>query len=94
MAISDLIAVGVINEAEQRGITVGRDVSLIGYDNAPLGQYLHPPLTTLEQPLEQIAREVIARLCDLIVRQPINGGRHVLVPPHLIMRASVGAPPE
>ncbi len=92
-AISDLIAVGVINEAEQLGVTIGRDVSLIGFDNAPLTQYLHPPLATLEQPLEAIGVQVIALLCDLLNKTPLDDQRHRLLPPRFIPRASIAAPP-
>lgn len=90
-AISDLIAVGVINEAERLGVQIGREVSLVGFDNAPLTQYLHPPLATLEQPLEAIGVEVIARLCDVIDKVPLGDKRHALLPPTFIPRASLGA---
>ncbi|MFN8530853.1 MAG: LacI family DNA-binding transcriptional regulator [Anaerolineae bacterium] len=94
IAISDLIAIGVIAEAERQGIVIGRDVSLIGYDNAPLTQYLRPPLTTLEQPLELIGQEVIARLCDVMSGKPLASElRHTLLPPRLIVRGSVGYAP-
>ncbi len=92
--VSDLIAIGVINEAERRGIVIGRDLSLVGYDNLPLSQYLHPALTTLEQPLEKIASEVLWRLTNVIGKQPVKPEqRQLLIAPHLITRSSVGDAP-
>lgn len=91
-AVSDFVALGVINEAERQGVQIGREMSLVGFDNLPLSQYLHPALTTLEQPIQTIAREVIDRLICAINRTELTQPRQLLVPPRLIVRASVGAP--
>jgi DNA-binding LacI/PurR family transcriptional regulator len=87
---SDLMAIGVMNEAERRGLIVGRDLSVIGFDDAPMTQYLRPALTTLQQPLMQIGQELIAML-ELAIK---DGGspRHLLLPPQLIIRESTGQP--
>ena len=89
IAISDLIAIGIMNEAEQRGLTVGKDLSVIGFDDAPMTQYLRPALTTLRQPIEQIGEVLITMLEDAIegVEPEV---RHLLLPPRLIKRASCG----
>lgn len=90
IAISDLMAVGVINRAEERGLRVGRDLSVIGFDDAPMTQYLRPALTTLQQPLATIAQELIAML-ECTLKDTPSFERHILLPPRLIVRESCGA---
>jgi DNA-binding LacI/PurR family transcriptional regulator len=58
-AITDLVAVGIINQAEVFRLTVGHNLPVIGFDDSPLGQYPHPPLTTLHQPTVEIGQELI-----------------------------------
>lgn len=91
-AISDLEAIGVMNEAKERGLVVGRDISVIGFDDVPMSQYLSPPLTTLKQPIYKLAETLIGMLDGLLQRRPM-AQRHVLVPPQLVVRQSCGAPP-
>ena len=48
---SDLMALGAIRAARQRGLSVPGDVSVVGYDDSPLIAFTDPPLTTLRQPV-------------------------------------------
>jgi DNA-binding LacI/PurR family transcriptional regulator len=98
LAVSDLVAVGVKNEAERRGIEIGRDLSLIGFDDAPMTQYLRPPLTTIRQNVPEIAGIIIAMLEDQLNRAngiPVSGEnrppRQRLIAPELIIRGSCEA---
>jgi DNA-binding LacI/PurR family transcriptional regulator len=87
VAIDDLVAIGVMNEASKRGLALGDGFAVVGFDNMPLGQYLRPSLTTLHQPIEDICRTLITTLEDLIhEREP--EARHVLLAPELIVRGS------
>lgn len=85
--ISDQIAVGALNEAAAQGLQVGRDVAVTGYDDAPIAQYLHPPLTTVCQPIHLVGENIV----DLLLRQ-IEGKeispKNVLLKPELIIRES------
>lgn len=92
IAITDLVAIGVMNEAEERGLVVGRDLSVIGYDDAPLGQYLRPSLTTLQQPLREISTALIYLLEALLTKTTLPT-RHLLLPPQLIVRSSCSRAP-
>jgi DNA-binding LacI/PurR family transcriptional regulator len=89
IAIDDLVAIGVMNEAIACGLPVGREFAVIGYDDTPLGQYLRPSLTTLRQPIEEICRTLITTLDD-IVNQQVQTPRQKLIPPQLIVRESSG----
>lgn len=92
IAISDLIAVGVMDEAERRGLVVGRDLSVIGFDDAPMAPYLRPALTTLQQPIEDIGAALIAML-EAAIKGEAPAERHRLLPPRLIVRGSCGQAP-
>ena len=48
---SDLMALGAIRAARQRGLSVPGDVSVVGYDDSPLIAFTDPPLTTMRQPV-------------------------------------------
>ena len=90
VAFNDLMALGAISAAQKRGLVVGRDVTITGFDDIPLAEHSHPPLTTVHQPVYEIGRQT----CDMLVRL-IRGEalteRHVLLQPKLIVRESSGA---
>lgn len=89
VAVSDLVAAGVMHEARERGVVVGRDLSVVGFDDEPMSEYLHPALTTMAQPLDAIASMVV-EILDRVVNQG-NGGLHQhLVAPRLVVRESTG----
>jgi DNA-binding LacI/PurR family transcriptional regulator len=91
VAITDLVAIGVMNEAERRGLVIGRDLSVIGYDDVPMSQYLRPALTTVQQPILEIGRALM-KLLENVLRQTPTPHTHTLISPHLIIRDSCGAP--
>ncbi|MCK6580907.1 MAG: LacI family DNA-binding transcriptional regulator [Anaerolineae bacterium] len=88
VCVSDLVAVGVMHEARERGMHLGEDLSVIGFDDEPMSQYLNPALTTLAQPLDEIASMVITILDDLIAGSTVLHQR--LIAPRLIVRESTG----
>lgn len=89
VAISDLVAVGIMNEAHRRGLVVGEDLSVIGFDDAPMAQYLRPSLTTVAQPITEIAQALMEMLEAQLRKQPIEP-HSLLIPPRLIIRESCG----
>lgn len=93
LAITDLVAIGVMNEAEDRGLEVGRDLSVIGFDDTPLTQYLHPALTTIQQDIPETGRALMGMLARVLSKQLIRG-KHPLIPTRLMIRKSCGAPAE
>jgi DNA-binding LacI/PurR family transcriptional regulator len=90
LAITDLMAIGVMNAAEERGIRVGEDLAVVGYDDAPLSEYLRPALTTLQQPIAQICQALL-RLLEDVIHNRRSTERHVLLAPRLVVRKSCGA---
>lgn len=59
---SDYLAAGVYRAARERGLVVGRDVSVIGHDDLPTSALLDPPLTTIALDREGLGRAVVERL--------------------------------
>lgn len=93
VVISDLMAIGLMNEAEERGLVIGKDLSVVGFDDAPMTQYLRPALTTLHQPIEAIGEALIVMLESVLKGEP-PPVRQRLLPPRLVIRSSCGAPPR
>ena len=87
-AMSDTVAMGVIRALQDTGRRVPEDVSVVGYDGIEMGKYFIPRLTTVSQPINEIARESVAMLMGMIERQ--EAPRHITVDAELILRESVG----
>ncbi|RME83803.1 MAG: LacI family transcriptional regulator [Caldilineae bacterium] len=90
VASSDLMAIGAINAALDAGIEVGKELAVVGFDDAPVARYLRPPLTTLRQPITEIGERLITMLVALCQGRRVDDP-HVLLPPQLVVRASSGA---
>jgi LacI family transcriptional regulator len=54
-AASDVQAMGVYEAARQNGLRLPQDLSVVGFDDVPMAQWVSPPLTTLRQPLAEMA---------------------------------------
>jgi DNA-binding LacI/PurR family transcriptional regulator len=63
---SDLMAIGALREATARGLRVPKDVSIVGFDGIEAAAWIDPPLTTIEQPILDIARTAVTTLRSLI----------------------------
>jgi LacI family transcriptional regulator len=87
-AANDNLAIGVLSVAQGLGLTVGRDLSLVGYNDIPLVAKLPVPLTSVRTPFDQIATTAVEMLLDT---EP--GSRSRLAMPTLIPRASTSPAP-
>jgi len=65
-ACSDMIAIGVLQALGEAGLSVPKDVSLMGYDDIYMSQYLHPPLTTMNQPKFAMGEKAVEMMVGLI----------------------------
>ncbi len=63
---NDLMAIGVIREAESLGIDVPGELSVIGFDGIDAASWNEPALTTVEQPIDEIAETAVRALRSLI----------------------------
>lgn len=65
-AISDMMAVGALRAIHEAGKKVPEDYSVVGYDGIDIGKYCIPTITTVKQPIEEMAKETIGLLFDII----------------------------
>lgn len=86
---SDLMALGAIRAVRAQGLSVPRDVSVIGSDDSALMRYTDPPLTSLRQDVGLISTMAVQSLLDL-VRGDAVFLRERLVRPELVIRATTG----
>ncbi|NUR88955.1 MAG: LacI family DNA-binding transcriptional regulator [Nonomuraea sp.] len=88
---SDLQAFGVFEAARQRGLRVPEDLSVVGFDDIPLARSAWPPLTTVRQPLQEMAALATRMVLDLARGMPLEN-RRVELATDLIVRESTAAP--
>lgn len=69
---NDIAAATVHRYLKKRGIRIPDEVQLIGFDNSFIGEFLHPTLTTINQPVEQIGKKSIELLIQLIQGEPVS----------------------
>ncbi len=86
-AMSDTVAVGAIRALKDLGISVPEDVSVVGFDGVDIGRFTLPRLTTVEQPVEEIARRSVNLLLDMMEKEAAP--RHILVEASFRRRESV-----
>jgi DNA-binding LacI/PurR family transcriptional regulator len=84
----DEAAVGALMALEARGVRVPEDVSAVGFDDQRLAVILHPPLTTVRAPTEQVGREAARQLIQLI--HTGSADPLTLLPTELVFRRSCG----
>lgn len=92
VAGSDLMALGAIRAARAAGHRVPEDVSVVGFDDSRLVQFVDPPLTTVRQPVQAIGAAAVSALADAIEGQPVPHHEY-LYQPELVLRSSTAAPP-
>ena len=63
---NDLMAIGALQEAAALGLRVPEDLSIVGFDGIDAAAWTEPPLTTIEQPIDEIARTAIEALRALV----------------------------
>lgn len=88
---SDVLAVGVLHALRRLGLRAGGDVAVTGFDDSPAASLIDPALSSVRQPLEQVAAQVVRVLGALLPGRPAPRPRApsgVLVPPRLVVRDS------
>jgi LacI family transcriptional regulator len=85
-AANDVSALATISVAGSLGLAVPEDLSVIGFDNVPESALSEPPLTTIEQPIQQMGFDATEILIRLIAKQPVP--EHTMLPTKLVVRGS------
>jgi LacI family transcriptional regulator len=89
---SDMQAMGVLRAARRLGLEVPRDLSVVGYDNVPMATWIGPALTTVNQPLRNMAGTATRMLLDMAAGDDLSTSRIDLVT-ELVVRESTAPPP-
>jgi LacI family transcriptional regulator len=92
-ASNDVSAFGVVDAAREMGLSIPDDLSLVGFDDIPQSRYMHPALTTVRQPLEDMGR-VAARMLLATIGYPQRAPERVELTTELVVRASCAVPKE
>jgi DNA-binding LacI/PurR family transcriptional regulator len=87
VALTDLMAMGVMNAIAEAGLRVGSDIAVVGFDDIPITGYLRPSLTSLRQPIAEVGEQVVTMLIDLVAGE-VPSPAQVLLKPSLIVRNS------
>lgn len=89
---NDLMAVGVLHAARDRGLTVPEDLAVVSCDDIPTAAHTIPPLTTVCLPMAETGAAAVRLLLEQLVDGPDRIER-LLLPVSLVCRASCGCGP-
>jgi len=85
---SDLMALGAVRAARERGLRVPEDVSVVGSDDSLLIGYTDPPLTTVRQPVAAMSAAAVDALLDVISGVSSSPRAEYVFRPELVVRGS------
>jgi DNA-binding LacI/PurR family transcriptional regulator len=90
LAMSDVLALGALQAADELGVSVPVELSLVGFDDSPAAALATPPLTTVAQPHEEKGRLATERLLRAIEHraEPESRPARVILPTELVVRES------
>jgi DNA-binding LacI/PurR family transcriptional regulator len=87
LCASDTVAMGVLRALDELGLRAGRDVAVVGFDDSIAAQVSTPALTSVRQPLEHVAVEIVRYLGELLAHRPLPE-RGLVLTPSLCVRAT------
>jgi DNA-binding LacI/PurR family transcriptional regulator len=87
---NDQMALGLLKALEEEGVSVPRDISVVGFDDVPEASCYRPALTTVRMDFAEVGRRCVARLLRLIQGQELDPVGPVL--PEVVVRASTAPP--
>ncbi len=88
---SDELAMGAMSAAHGLGLSIPRDLSVVGFDDIEFAAYCIPPLTTVRQPMAELGRRATHMMLQLLEGEALTDSQLVL-PHELIVRGSTGSP--
>ncbi len=88
LCVNDFMALGVMRELRDQGFRIPAEVSVTGFDNIRLSEFVYPALTTVDIPRRRIGRMVFE-----VLVQAEGGSGEILIEPELLVRESTGRAP-
>jgi len=92
-AANDLSAIAIIDVAREMGLSIPRDLSVIGFDDIPEATQLAQPLTTVRQHMQTLGASAAGLLATLMAGG-VPEATHLRLPTRLVPRATTAAPPR
>ena len=89
LCCSDMSAIGAIEAIRGAGLSVPEDISVLGFDDIELAEYIQPALTTIRQDMTTIGRRAVELLDELIIDETLAPPKEI-VPTELVVRGSCG----
>ncbi len=89
VCVSDAMAIGAMRAIEDRGWRPGHAVSVVGFDDSPVASVIRPGLSSLRQPIEAVANQLVETLLAVLSGEQVRPAR-LLLPPRLVVRVSSG----
>lgn len=86
-AIDDLIAIGAMKAAREKGLEIPNDISIVGFNDNPLATYINPALTTIKIPIYEMGAKAAEILINLM-KNPDSPSSQVVLDSDLIIRDS------
>jgi LacI family transcriptional regulator/LacI family repressor for deo operon, udp, cdd, tsx, nupC, and nupG len=87
---NDMMAIGALTACRALGIAVPEQLSLVGFDDVEMAQFVTPPLTTIHQPRLRLGQMAMTMLLDLLSGTPVSSA---VLPAALVERGSTAPPP-
>ncbi len=89
MCSNDMTAIGVMRQSHEAQISIPRDLSVIGFDDIRLAQFMIPPLTTIQMSQAELARLAFdALMADVEREAPAPNGTEYVLKTNLVLRQS------
>ncbi len=92
LGVNDLMAMGALQAAYERGLSVPGELSVAGFDDIDIAEHLTPPLTTLRAHGEEIGRQTATLLFQRLA-DPERPQQRIAIPTELVVRGSTGRHP-
>lgn len=91
VCFNDVLAIGVLQACQEKGINVPGDLSVVGFDDIPEAQRTYPPLTTIRVDRCALGAQMMQTLLQLVDSETLEAKRTIF-PVDLVVRASTGPP--
>lgn len=84
--ITDMLAIGAMSAIKNRGLSVPEDIAVSGFDNIPLSGLVAPKLTTVSQPVHEIAENAFRICLNKIENKQNNSSENIILHPEIMLR--------
>ena len=93
MCSNDMTAIGALRVLARAGLNVPREMSVVGFDDIHLAEFVYPPLTTVRMARKDLARGAFEALRSVAEKLETTQQRNWIIPTQLIVRESTAEVP-